>query len=270
MNSGNRQSRQDSDAHRETRNTIREHDVLNGSVSKLNANTLQDAYNIIVELTREQIRLASENSAPFNVSIEGDAVVRLLIKSLLPLSFQRRVYFESINSLENASRSVCMFGAPPYPFLLPTDNTIFNASGMARRRVNMSYSTTLQRTIVNVAHFGASHMTDNVMREYRIVQEDQSNDAPIALDSLDAESLVDMYVKLPLRRKRARDQDHSSVSFTPPRIGETIELTSSRFIRNVLDQNYAVVFVVKGLRMEKNSARVCLIRAQCLSKHNIV
>lgn len=273
MNSGNSLSGQNSyisDAHQETHNTSDEQDVLNGSISKLNANTIRDAYNIILELTKEQIRLARERSAPFNVSIEGDNVVKMLIKSLLPLSFQRRVYIECMTSLENASRSASIFGAPPYPFLLPTDNTMFNAGGVARRRVNMAYSTMLQRTIVNVAHFGAPHLTDNFTRDYRIVQEHQLDDALIALNSLDALSIVDMYVRLKFRRKRDRDQTQSSAAYSTPKIGETLELTSSKFIRTVLDQKYALVCVVKGIRIEKNTTRVCLIRVQCLSKHNIV
>jgi hypothetical protein len=260
----------DGDASQEIQNDQEEYDVLNGSTSKLNVDTVRDAYNIIVELTKEQIRLAKDLSTPFNVSIQGDAVVKLLIKTLLPLTLQRRVYVECMNSLENASRSTCIFGAPPYPFLLPTDNHVFNASGMARRRVNMAYSTSIQRSIVNVAHFGAPHMNDTVGRDYRVVQDNQPDDSPIALNSLDTHSTVDMYVRLKSRKKRSRDQDQLATQHTPPKIGETLQLTSSKFLKKVLDQNYAVTCVVKAIRMEKNTARVCLIRVHCTSKHTTV
>lgn len=259
-----------SDVVQEIQNEQEERDVLNGSTSKLNADTIRDAYTIILELAKEQIRLAHEASTPFNQNIQGDTVVKMLIKSLLPLTFQRRIYVECMTSLENAARSACLFGAPPYPFLLPTDNTIFNASGMARRRVNMAYSSALQRTIVNVAHFGAPHLNDSFGREYRVVQDNHSDDSPIALNSLDTQSIIELYVRLKFRRKRNRDQDQMVTPYIPPKVGETLELTSSNFLKTVLDQKYALVCVVKAIRMEKTTARVCLIRAQCLSKHSIV
>jgi hypothetical protein len=112
-------------------------------------------------------------------------------------------------------------------------------------------------------------MNDTVGRDYRVVQDNQPDDSLIALNSLDTDSTVDMYVRLKSRKKRSRDQDQLATQYIPPKIGETLQLTSSKFLKKVLDQNYAVTCVVKAIRMEKNTARVCLIRVHCVSKHEV-
>ena len=52
---------------------------------------------------------------------------------------QRRIFMRSIRTLEEAGRAVCLFGSPPYPFLLPSDNGMLNAAGMSARRVRVAY-----------------------------------------------------------------------------------------------------------------------------------
>lgn len=231
---------------------------------RLNVNTINECYAVILEMAKQQIQHAHERGAPFNTSIKGDSTVKTLIKSLLPLALQRQTYLKCIQSIEDAARSSCLFGAPPYPFLLPSDNQMLNASGMARNRVNLAYEYAIQRRIISVAHFGSAHMIDSHNRKYRIVQDDQPGDSPVAMDSIEMNNMVTMYVKLIYRRAHTRDGRLQSHRI--PKVGEIIEMKTTSFLHNVLNQRYMLSFLIKGIHLNKRHARICILQTKCLTK----
>ena len=230
-----------------------------GRSRRLRSQTLRELEEKLVELMRRQIELARENGAAFNVPIRGDAYVRNVFKTFLPATMQRRVYLQCIRSLEDAARSVCLFGSPPYPFLLPSDNGMLNATGMSARRVRMAYDDLSRASIVNVAHFGMGQAEDVQGRKYRVHHPRASGDTSIGTDGVVA-GMVEFMVKTRVRIRRAQ----ARVQAPPwPRIGETLTLRSTAFARNVMGASHEIGIRVRELRVAHSQARTALIRAEC-------
>lgn len=228
--------------------------------------TLGELEEGLVTLMKHQIALARERSAPFNKSTEGDSHARNIFKTMVPMDVQRRVFFKCIQTVTDASRAVCLFGTPPYPFLLPSDNGMLNAAGMSVRRVHMAYKDSSKIGMVTAAHFGRGMVQDSEGRTYRLHSSGSGTfrmnyanaDSPIGLNSIQPGPVTFFVKTWPLTRKRMTAAARSNTSRWP-RIGEPLVLTSTQFVQAVFGKKYELSCKVSGLQIPNKKAQVARI-----------
>ena len=250
-----------------------ENDGVVGESARITSTTLRELTVEITQLINHQIDKAMSEKATYNAPIEGDRFVRDLFKTFLPLSIQREVYMKSFRTLEHASRSVCIFGAPPYPFLNSSDNGMLNASGMARRRVNIAYTHNGLQNLMHSQHFGRGQAYDEKGRLYKNIQGDlvsvnatnvleQSNNMPIGMLALNNDDSTNAILVCKVRMPRNIVQSKEIIGF--PKIGETIVLYATSYSRSIFRTNFQIEICIKGMTIPRRNSRMALLRVQCL------
>lgn len=180
--------------------------------------TLDDVVSSIVRLCRVQLVKAKEDRALPNTPIDGDSTVRTLFLSLLPLTRQRVVFARAMGSQrDNLQRARSLFGAPPYRFLRPEDNELYNASAFSVRRINMAYLT--ESPTPGMHQFGRPHYLDDRRRKYRVCQDDK-----LTADNVLPNQLLESQPARVLFYVKYRRQ------LLPPRVGETVTLRPTSLI----------------------------------------
>ena len=90
-----------------------------------------DAREYLMESFRAQLEQSEEQKAPPNTSIEGDASAKAAFAVLLLQEQQRAFFLQLVRDRRFWPRLRSLVGAPPYGFLLPEDEGLLNASGIA-------------------------------------------------------------------------------------------------------------------------------------------
>lgn len=194
--------------------------------------TIGDAMLRLQESIELQIQKADDERTPFNQPTKGDGQVRNLFYTLLPTRQQRLVFLRIASSQRSWPRLRSLFGAPPYVFLLPQDQHILNAAGIAARRANLAHE---DSKIANYSQFGAGQLEDEHGREYRVMDTSAHENDPLPASTLmdgQENQRVHLLVRIQKKSKqeRIRRLKDSALQKTImfPRPGETIVLQYSK------------------------------------------
>ena len=200
--------------------------------------TVADAMDYCRELVDVQLKRAKDKQAKMNESIYGDAHARKAITTLLPDQFIRTLFLSTTRSRDAWPRIRPLFGTPPYNFLRPEDAGSIRASGIAAGRTNMTYDKANETAAYS--QFGAGHLVDDFLREYRVVtiQEPQDNDIlPCDIQRIGPQKPIYMNVRVPKRSKEERLEllkditKRRAVLF--PAVGEVLTVKYSNGLQQV-------------------------------------
>lgn len=193
-------------------------------------NTIGDALTFVADVFERQIIAAIESGATPNLAIYGDASARNIFYTLLPDTFQRRVFLSVASNAASWPRLRWLFGAPPYAFLGDQDAGMLRAAGISLFRSNMTYDD--GNNIVNYSQFGAGQLIDESEREYRVVDPTAGENDPLPCN---LEGGSSKYVQLIVRvhrrsrkerMRRLRDSTlRKTIAFPQP--GEKLNLTET-------------------------------------------
>lgn len=200
--------------------------------------TIGDAHEYCQSLVQKQLERAQKQKPTMNTPIYGDMHARKAIATLLPDEIMRQLFLETTRNKEAWPRIRSLFGVPPYNFLRPEDAGMVRASGIASRRVNMTYEKAGETAAYS--QFGMGHLVDSYMREYRVVPTGAVSDAdnlPCDMESIRPSVNVFMNVRVPKRSKEEkmtllRDAaKRRAVVF--PQVGEEITVRYSDALKQV-------------------------------------
>lgn len=164
-------------------------------------NTIGEAINHVTDIMDAQIGRAIDMGTLPNEPISGDAASRSVFFTLLPETYQRRVFLKLAANSRAWPRLRALFGAPPYSFLGPQDAGLLRAAGIASSRANMAYDS---NTIANYSQFGSGQLIDESDREYRVVDKSATEKDPLPCNLEGGRS---EYVELVVRiQKRSRGE----------------------------------------------------------------
>ena len=205
--------------------------------SRANYASIGDAGRHITELMFAQVERSVDEHAPTNVKAPGDTSVRHLFYMLLPAPEQRKVFIAVMADRRAWPRARSLFGAPPFAFLRPQDGSMLRAAGIAAGRKNMAYE---GDHVLNYSQFGAPHLVDAFGRQFRVMQDTDGPEAPIAVLALHAgaSSHIVLIARLKKRRLAVRRamlrtaEGKRALSF--PSVGETLRLRPTETIGRVL------------------------------------
>ena len=190
-----------------------------------------------------QVAHPDAQHAPINSSIVGDGVAKKAFLTLLPVDIQRTVFLKIAGSQKSWPRLRALFGAPPYPFLRPSDADVIRAAGIAHGRTNMSYDDKpdQRHTSLNYTQFGLPHMIDQHGRQYRIAQEGANADQThVALysftgDGRERSKLVLLHVRIKRRgrveKMKLMKTREGAQAITFPSLGEKLRMDESLEMR---------------------------------------
>jgi len=205
-------------------------------------NTIADAVEHCRGLITVQLERAKDQRAPMNEAIYGDVHARKAVATLLPDQFIRELFFETTRVTQNLPRIRPLFGVPPYSFLRPGDAGLVRAGGIASSRKNMTYGASTDTCSYN--QFGAGHLVDGYLREYRIVSIREQKEAdmlPCDLGNVAPRKPLYLNVRVPKRSKEAKMallKDTSkcrAVLF--PAVGEVLTVNYSKGLQSVWGSN---------------------------------
>lgn len=232
--------------------------------------TIADAKRMLQELFERQIEKALEVSTVPNTSIRGDAEARIGFYTLLPLNHQRQFFLKIASSQRSWPRIRSLFGAPPYSFLLPQDESMLNATGIARSRSHMAYE---DSKIANYSQFGVGQFTDEYEREYRVFTTSLSDEdqLPSNISTSDNEKLQ-LIVRVQKRsnsERMRRIKDKSlRKTITFPVIGERLVLQETKRLISLQNRKMDTskkhtfrVMQVKPRDMNASTASVLVIKS---------
>lgn len=200
--------------------------------------TVADAMDYCRELIDTQIKRANDQQANMNESIYGDSQTRKAITTLLPDQYIRRLFLLTVQSRKAWPRMRPLFGTPPYNFLRPEDAGSIRASGIASGRTNMTYGRVNETAAYG--QFGAGHLIDSYMREYRVVTVHEPKDTdilPCDIHHVGPQKLLYLNIRVPKRSKEERMMllkditKRSAVLF--PLVGEVLTLKYSSGLQQV-------------------------------------
>jgi hypothetical protein len=206
----------------------------------LNLRTVGDAVEFCRNLITDQLNKAAAEKATAHVLINGDKECRRAFLTLLPNTWQRLLFMETMNNMRAWPRCSCIFGAPPYYFLRPGDGAALSAIGLAQghRRINMTYDDT---TIPSHSTFGVQY-TDEHDRDYRIgMLQHLSETTPLVgagfFDAFASSNTLLFNIKI--RKKSARERARLMKTIEKERIimprgGQRLKLTMTNVMRALL------------------------------------
>ncbi len=190
--------------------------------------TTGDAFQLCQRLVKTQLEASAIDRPDPNQAIRGDGAARLAFLLLLTDWQQRRLFLQVANDSSAWPRLRPLFGAPPYNFLHPEDAGALRAGGFASARSNMAYE---QLRAANVAQFGPGQFVDQHTREYRIVQRNDDEAAPIGSQFFASNHHLVLQVKVKKQapsRKRALLQTAFKKQLFFPQPGETLVLQETK------------------------------------------
>jgi hypothetical protein len=200
--------------------------------------TVADAMDYCRELIDVQLKRAKDQQAKMNESIYGDAHARKAITTLLPDQYIRHLFLSTTRSRDAWPRIRPLFGTPPYNFLRPEDAGTIRASGIAAGRTNMTYDRANETAAY--AQFGAGHLVDDFLREYRVVtiQEPRDTDTlPCDIQRIGPQRPIYMNVRVPKRSKEERLELLKDISKRRavlfPAVGEVLNVKYSSGLQQV-------------------------------------
>lgn len=198
-------------------------------------NTIGEALAHVNDIFEQQIVTAVEQGAAPNEAVSGDSAARGIFYTLLPDTYQRRVFLTVASNARAWPRLRPLFGAPPYAFLGPQDASFLQATGIALSRSNMSYD---GNTIANYSQFGAGQLIDDSEREYRVIDPTAGEQDPLPCN---LEGGHTEYVQLIVRvHKRSREERvrrlrdtrlKKTIMFPVP--GEKLNLTETKRLQAI-------------------------------------
>lgn len=239
--------------------------------NKPSLNTIGEAMTMLRTMFDSQIQKAGDNSTPFNISIRGDTDARNAFYTLLPTRHQRDFFLTTTSSRTSWPRIKPLFGAPPYAFLTPRDESILNATGISRSRSHMAYE---DSKIANYSQFGIGQLVDEHDREYRVVDPtvDENDILPSSLASTHSTNRVQLIVRVQKRSKqerirRMRDMSlKKTISFPNP--GDVIVLKETKNLLRLQNrsndssrQNTLKILQVKPRDMNSSTAAILAVRS---------
>ena len=160
-----------------------------------------DAREYLMESFRAQLEQSEEQKAPPNTSIEGDAGAKAAFAVLLLQEQQRAFFLQLVRDRRFWPRLRSLVGAPPYGFLLPEDEGLLNASGIAKHRSHLAPTVA---TMSNLGDFGCGHFRDEAQRLYRVVAKRGASDADLPWRGLRTGQRVVVDVRLRLNARGIR------------------------------------------------------------------
>ena len=169
-----------------------------------------DAREYLMESFRAQLEQSEEQKAPPNTSIEGDASATAAFAVLLLQEQQRAFFLQLVRDRRFWPRLRSLVGAPPYGFLLPEDEGLLNASGIAKHRSHLAPTAS---TMSNLGDFGCGHFRDEAQRLYRVVAKRGASDADLPGEGCSAQRVV---VDVRLRPTRAASAWRSPAAAPSP------------------------------------------------------
>lgn len=197
-------------------------------------NTIGEALAHISDIFDRQISTATELGVPNNEPIPGDAAARGVFYTLLPESYQRRVFLSTASNARSWPRLRSLFGAPPYSFLGPQDAGMLRATGIAVTRQNMTYD---NNVIANYSQFGAGQLVDESEREYRVIDVAAGENDPLPCNLEGRSEFVTLIVRVHKRSReekvrRLRDTRlRKTIMFPVP--GEKLFLTETKRLQAI-------------------------------------
>ena len=207
-----------------------------------------DAREIVENLHRIQVQRAIDEKVLPNMPVYGDDVAKRAFYTLLPRMIQREVFMRFATDMNQLQRIRTLFGAPPYWFLHDSDAGMLRAAGFAHGRSNMAYS--YDRFDSTYNQFGTPQFTDEDGREYRTMQMDSENNAPIGAlmlrDGGSSKGIV-LGVRIKKMNKRKRD-DHQSL----PRIGALLSLTETSAHQRIRQGNAPIKVSVRAMKYARS------------------
>ncbi len=193
--------------------------------------TLRDAEEFCRTLIEEQVTKAESEMAAPNEAIRGDKECRRAFLVLLPTAAQRALFLSMVGSTRIWPRMSCLFGAPPFYFLMPNDAGALNAFGFSKQhgRVSMVYDTL---TFPSSADFGVQY-TDQHGRDYRIgsIEFFDSSTPLVGRGFFDHQNARTAVFTVKVRKKSKKEKTRllktDAKRVTLPRVGEILVLTMS-------------------------------------------
>ena len=200
--------------------------------------TIADAFAYCKELIDAQLTRANDQQAKMNEAIYGDAHARKAITTLLPDQYIRTLFLSTTQSRDAWPRVRPLFGVPPYNFLRPEDAGGIRASGIAVGRTNMTYDRANETAAYS--QFGAGHLVDDFLREYRVVTIQESRDTdilPCDIQQIGPQRPIYMNVRVPKRSKAERLELLKDISKRRavlfPAVGEVLNVKYSSGLQQV-------------------------------------
>ena len=154
------------------------------------ARGLQDGVinsGVLMEMLRESCELQHRRAVMAHASsaqlVSGDAALRSSILTFLQPQAQREL-FRYVASGNMVERLRAFFGPPPYSFLVGGEAAAFDAGGISRGRINMTYSASDVLRVPNYSQFGVASCIDDAGREFRLYHRPQQQQ-PLSDDLLE-------------------------------------------------------------------------------------
>jgi len=197
-------------------------------------NTIGEALGHVTDIFDKQIATAIELGAQNNEAIPGDAAARGVFYTLLPESYQRRIFLATASNSRAWPRLRPLFGAPPYAFLGPQDAGMLRATGIAVTRQNMAYDGNM---IANYSQFGAGQLIDDSEREYRVVDTTAGEQDPLPCNLEGRAEFVQLIVRVHKRSREEKVRRLKDVrlrkTITFPMPGEKLYLTETKRLQAI-------------------------------------
>lgn len=232
--------------------------------------TVRDAKETILQLCHAQLQRANAEGAPMNEAVEGDSHAKVHFQTILPPPAQRDVFLLLVHDARFWPRLFCLCGAPPYDFLIESDNFLLRAAGIAKRRANMAQTV---HGGCSYGNFGPGQFVDAASRRYKLVAEVRSDTKSQALlwrnPTPGALFLVDVKMKL-MRNETKRailarplSLAHESLRF--PRQGDVLKLVLVAHIAKMSPTSLVSVHArVKSGRPTHPRARIARVLLEIL------
>jgi len=120
----------------------------------------------VQERLQAQVERAREEGTAPNASAPGDTGARNCFWELLSASEQRLVFLNAISDRKFWPRVRTLVGAPPFEFLLRSDEGVLNPSGIGVRRKHMVHE---EEVVTPYGSFCRGHYEDSLGRLYKII-----------------------------------------------------------------------------------------------------
>lgn len=188
--------------------------------------TQAEAIELVESLFHRQIQRAADENATPNSKIQGDAEAKQAFFLLLSPEVQRGVLLGMIRNRRFWPRVRALVGSPPFAFLRPNDNSVLNAAGIARGRVNM----TTENTIKPSSQIGDGQLFDSANRRFSIVSDDNKNSTATPTLRLRTASRAVLDCRLPKKKtttkiKIVKSQEQAQIeTLLFPRPGQSLRL----------------------------------------------
>ena len=245
-------------------------DHKRNSRTRVEIENVSDAMKHCIERIQSQLQRAEDEHSDMNVPIGGDAHARKMILGLLPDKLIRELFLETIMQRKAWPRIRCLFGSPPYAFLLPEDANLLHAGGFSSGRALMAYSNPERGASYN--QFGFAHFTDQHLREYRIMDSVESKlyrRLPYDISIYRSQTSIHLNVRIRKLSTKTRisflKDSNKRQTVLMPQVGETLEVKYASGMQKVWhqaerDKNVVTSIVVKSVvRRSSNSSTAVIV-----------